>query len=89
VGVGASAGFGVGAGGGGLGLREGAEGGGGGEEVDGEGEALVDVACSFANRFKRIWGNDSANIDYGHEWWTRCVRGQHRWWDQSRTGSSS
>ncbi len=57
--TGAAAGFGVGAGGGGLGLGEGAGGGGGGEEAEGEGEALVDDACSFANRFMRIWGRIS------------------------------
>jgi hypothetical protein len=89
VGVGASAGFGVGAGGRGLGLGEGAGGGGGAEEVEGEAEALVADACSFANRFMRIWGKrQSANIGYGHDG-TRRVRGQHRRWDQSRTGLSS
>ena len=91
-GVGANgvlAGFGVGTGGGGLGLGEAAGGGGAGEEVEGEGEgeALADDACSLANRFMRIWGKVSSTER--HERWMRRVRGQHRWWDQSRTGLSS
>jgi hypothetical protein len=63
VGVnGVLAGFGVGAGVGGLGLGEAAGGGGAGEEVEGEDEALADDACSLANRFMRIWGNERQQI---------------------------
>ena len=64
VGVnGVLAGFGVGAGVGGLGLGEADGGGGAGEEVEGEDEALADDACSFANRFMRIWGNERQSTE--------------------------
>lgn len=55
---GALAGFGVGADAGGLGLGEEAGGDVAGEDVEGEGEALADDACSFANRFMRICGGN-------------------------------
>ena len=75
---GALAGFGVGAGAGGLGLGEDAGGGVAGEEVEGEGEALADDACSFANRFMRICGG---NRQSAHTW-TRTG-------DATRTRSAS